>query len=131
MNCLFIHFKYRSSRNVAVKCGQLFDNVQRAVCFNQRDNRVDRMPSIAKKRPLRNKYRRQFLSSFQKTKSLQISGSVFAEIIEQVRGTKYELELKKSVECFLEGYDSQNSNLLTSEIKPLYAYHATRRDLKM
>ena len=31
----------------------MFDNVQRAVDFNHRNNGVDRMPSIAKKRLLR------------------------------------------------------------------------------
>ena len=36
-------------------CGQVFDNVQRAVDFNQRNKGMDRMPSIAKKRLLRKK----------------------------------------------------------------------------
>ena len=48
------------------------------------------MPSIAKKRLLRKKYKKHLLNSFQKTKSTQTSGSVFAEKIEQVKKTEFE-----------------------------------------
>ena len=48
MDCLYTLFKYRFSGKVFAKCGQVFDNVQRAVDFNQRNKGVKRMPSIAK-----------------------------------------------------------------------------------
>ena len=48
VDCLYTLFKYRFSGKVIAKRGQLFDNVQRAVDFNQRNKGVDRMPSIAK-----------------------------------------------------------------------------------
>ena len=51
------------------------------------------MPSIAKKRLLRKKYKKQLLSSFQKTKWTQTSGSVFEDRIEQVKKSILELEL--------------------------------------
>ena len=85
VDCLYTLFKYRFSGNVIAKSGQVFDNVQRAVDFNQRNKGVDRMPSIAKKRFLRKKYKKQLFSSFQKTKSTQTGGSVFAERIEKVK----------------------------------------------
>ena len=65
VNCQYRLFKYRLNQNFVVKCGQVFDIVQRAVSFNQRNREVDRMPSTAKKRLLRKKYRKHFFRSFQ------------------------------------------------------------------
>ena len=55
---------------------------------------------LQKKRLLRKEYKKHLLSSFQKTKSTQTSGSVFAERIEKVKKTKFELVLIKIVDCF-------------------------------
>ena len=117
VDCLYILFKYRFSGKVVVKSGQVFDNVQRAVDFNQRNKGVDRMPSIAKKRFLRKKYKKHLFSSFQKTKSTQTGGSVFAERIEKVKKTKFELDLIKILDCFLDGHGNYDSNLVSFKIK--------------
>ena len=101
---LYTLFNYRFSGKIVVKSGQVFDNLQRAVHFNHQNRGVDRMPSIAKKRLLRKRYKKHLLSSFQKTKSTQTSGSVFADGIEQVEKTKFELELIKIVDCFRDGH---------------------------
>ena len=85
MDCLSLLFRYRFSGKTVIKIGQLFDNLQRAVHFNQQIRGMDRMPSIAKKRLLRKKYKKHWLSSLQKTKSTQTNGSVFADRIEQVK----------------------------------------------
>ena len=100
VGCLYTIFKYRFSGKVVVKSGQVFDNVQRAVDFNQKNKGVDRMPSIAKKRLSRKKYKKHLFSSFQKTKTTQTSGSVFAERIEKVKKTNFVLDLIKIVDCF-------------------------------
>ena len=71
------------------------------------------MPSIAKKRLLRKKYRKHFLRSFQKTKSTQTSGTVFADRIEQVKKTEFELELIKIVDCSLDDHGNFTSNLVS------------------
>ena len=97
----------------------MFDNVQRAVDFNQRNKGVDRMPSVAKKRLLRKKYIKHLLSSIQKTKSTQTSGSVFADRVEQVKKTKFEKELIKNVDCFLDGHGTYTSDLKSFRIKYL------------
>ena len=99
VDCLYTLFKYRFSGKVIAKRGQVFDNLQRAGDFNQRKEGVDRMPSIAKKRLLRKKYKKHLFSYFQKTKSTQTGGSVFAERIEKVKKTKFELDLIKIVDC--------------------------------
>ena len=101
VDCLYTLFKYRFSDIIVIKCGQLFDNLQRAVHFNQQNRGMDRMPGIAKKRLLRKNYKKKhLLSIFRKTQSTQTSGSVFADRIEQVKKTKFESELRKTVECF-------------------------------
>ena len=79
VDCLYTLFKYRLIGKIVVKSGQLFENLQRAVHFNQQNKGVDRMPSIAKKRFSRKKYKKLLLSSFQKTRSTQTIGSVFAD----------------------------------------------------
>ena len=119
VDCLYTLFKYRFNGKIVIKSGQLFDYLQRAVHFNQQNRGVERMPSIAKKRLLRKKYKKHLLSSFQKTKSTQTSGSVFEDGIEQVKKTKFELELIENVDCFLDGHVNNTSNLVSFKIKSL------------
>ena len=113
VECLYTLYNYRFSGKTVVKSGQLFDNLQRAVHFNQQNRGVDRMPSIAKTRLLRKKYKKHLLSSFQKIKSTQTSGSVFADKIEQVKKSKFELELIKFVDCILDAHGNYTRNLVS------------------
>ena len=69
LDCLYTLFEYRFSGKVIAKSGQVFDNVQRAVDFNHRNKGVDRMPSIAKKRLLRKKYKKAFVQLLSKDKN--------------------------------------------------------------
>ena len=119
VDCLYTLFKYRFNGKIVIKSGQLFDYLQRAVQFNQQNRGMERMPSIAKKRLLRKKYKKHFLSSFQNTKSTQTSGSVFADRIDQVKKTKFELELIKIVDCFLDGHGKYTCHLVSLKIKSL------------
>ena len=119
VDCLYTLSKYRFSRKIVLKSGQLFDNLQRAVHFNQQNRGVDRMPSIAKKRLSRKKYKKQLSSSFQKAKSTQTSGSVFADRIEQVKRTNFEVELIKFVDCFLDGHGNYTSKRVNFKTKSL------------
>ena len=119
VDCLYTLFKYRFSGKFIAKSGQVFDNVQRAVDFNHRNKGVDRMPSIAKRKVLRKKFKKHLFSSFQKIKTTQTSGSVFAERIEKVKKTKFELDLIISVDCFLDGHGNYDSNLVSFKIKSL------------
>ena len=114
-DCLYTLFKYRFIVKYIVNSGQLFDNLQWLVHFNQQNRGGDRMPSMANNRLLRKKYKKHFWSSFQKTKSTQTSGSVFADRIEQGKKTKFELELIKFVDCFLDGHGNYTSNLVLSK----------------
>ena len=119
VDCLFTLFKYRFSGKVFAKSVQVFVNVKRAVDFNQRNKGVGRMSSIAKKKLLRKKFKKHLISSFQKTKSTQTGGSLFAERIEEAKKTKYELDLIKFVGCFFFGHGNYDSNLRSFETKSL------------
>ena len=81
VDCLCTLFKYRFSGKIVFKSGIIFDNLQRAVHFNHQNRGEDRMPSIAKKKFLRKKFKKHSLRSFQKTKSTETSESVFADRI--------------------------------------------------
>ena len=115
VDCLYTLFKYRFSEKVFARSGQVFDNVQRAVDFSYRNKGVDRRPSMSKKRFLMKNIKKHLFSSFQKTKTTQISGSVFAEGTGKLRKTKFEVELIKIVDCFLDGHGNYDSNLVYLE----------------
>ena len=119
VDCLYTLFKYRFSGKAIAKRGQKFDNVQWAVDFNHRNKKVDRLPSIAKKKLLRKKFKKHFFSSFQKTRTTQTRSLLFAERIEKVQKTYFELELIKIVDCFPDGLGSYDSNLVSLRIKSL------------
>ena len=95
VDCLYTLFKYRFNGKIIAKSGNVFDNVQRAISFNKRKKGLEKMPSTAKKRLLRKKFKQQFMSALQKNKSTQTSGSVFAERFEKTKKNKFELELIK------------------------------------
>ena len=109
-----IHYSNIDSFEMSIaKSGQVLDNVQRAVDFNHWNKGVDRMPSIAKKRLSRKKFRKHLFSTFQETKTTQTSSSEFAEWDEKVDETKFELEVIKTVDCFRHGHSNYDSKLVT------------------
>ena len=81
------------------------------------------MPRTAKKRLLLKKYTRHLLSSLQKTISTQTCGSVFADKFEQVKKTKFEVELIKIVDCFLDDHGNYDSTLVSFKIESLQTNH--------
>ena len=119
-DCLYTLFKYRLRGKIVLNSGRLFDNLQRAVHFNQQNRGLDRVPSIVKKRLLRKKFKKHLLSSFQRTKTTQTSGPVFADRIKQVKKTNIEVELIKIVDCFLDGHGNYTSTLVTFKIITLW-----------
>ena len=69
MDCLYTLFKYRLSAKNIAKSGNVFDNVQRAVFFNQGNRGVDKLTSIAKKSLLWEKFEQHFMSAPQTKKN--------------------------------------------------------------
>ena len=81
------------------------------------------MPSIARVKLLKRKYKKHPLSSFQKRISKQTSGSIFADRIEQVRKSKVELHLRKTLYCLLDSNGKNNCNLLPFKIEKFQTHH--------
>ena len=119
VDCFYTLFKYRFSGKIIANSGNVFENAQRKVYFNQKNRGVDKMPSIAKKRLLRKKFKQRFMSALRRNKSTKTSGSVFAERIQKLKRTKFELEIIEIVECFLDGHGNYDSNLVSLKIKYL------------
>ena len=90
VDCLYTLFNYRFGGKIIAKTENVFDNVQTAISFNQRNRGVNKMPTNAKKKLLRKKFKQHFMSALQKNKSTQTSGSVFEERLEKVKKTKIE-----------------------------------------
>ena len=118
VDCFYTLFEFRFNGNVLEKNGEIFDSVERAVSFNKLNKGVDKMPSIAEKQLLRKKFKKHMLTSVQRSISVQTTGSVFVERVDSVRRkTKFELELMKIIDCFLDGYGGYESNFVSFKIK--------------
>ena len=59
------------------------------------------------------------MSALQKNKSTQTSGSVFAERIAKAKRTKFDLELIKIVDCFIDGHGNYYSILVSFKMESL------------
>ena len=53
VDCLYTLLRNRFNGKINASCGNVFDNVQRAISFNQRNRGMDKKSSIAKKRLLK------------------------------------------------------------------------------
>ena len=75
------------------------------------------MPSVAKKRLLRKKFKRHYLCSNHKLASTQTIGSAFLERVRKVQNSKLEHDLLKIIDCFIDGYGFVNSDHVSFSIK--------------
>ena len=86
--------------------------MQREALFNHQ-NRMDRMPSVAKKKLLKKK--KAFVELLPKhwlDANYGYFGSVHVPWIEQVRKTRFELELINCVDCFIDGHGKYTTELV-------------------
>ena len=118
-NCLYTLIKYRFSGKVIANSGQVFDKVQQAVDFNHKNEGVDRMPSTSKEKLLRKKLKNHFFSSLQKQKQRKPVVQCLQKQFKKVKKTKFELEVIKIVDCFLDAHGNYDSNLVSFTIKSL------------
>ena len=75
------------------------------------------MPSVAKKRLLRKKFKRHYLCSNQKLASTQTIDSAFVERVRKVQNSKYEHDLCEIIDCFIDDYGFVNSDHVNFSIK--------------
>ena len=78
--------------------------------------RSGKMPSVAKKKLLRKKFKRLDLCSTQKDASTQTIGSAFLERVRKVQNSKYEHDLLNIIDCRIDGYGFVNSEYITFSI---------------
>ena len=62
------------------------------------------------------KFKRHKLSPAQKLASTQTLGSAFLERIRKVQNSKYETDLLKIVDCFIDGFGTVNSERINFSI---------------
>ena len=62
------------------------------------------------------KFKRHYVSSAQKLVSTQTLRSAFLERIRKVQNSKYETDLLKIVDCFIDGYGTVNSEHINFSI---------------
>ena len=110
------HFTYQivdsiytiNKHNFFSSKGEVFNQLNHAVELNLNCRLSEKLASVAKKRLLREKLKRHHLNSAQKLAANQTLASAFLERIRKVQNSKYESDLLKTVDCFLDGYDSVN-----------------------
>ena len=104
VDCIYTLYKYRFYFNIISSRGDVFNQLNRAV-----EIRIpEKLPSVAKKRLLQKKFKRHYLSSAQKLASTQTLGSAFLKRIRKVQNSKYETDLLKIVDCFIDGFGTVN-----------------------
>ena len=116
VDCFYTLYKYQFFKNVIIETGGVFDIVAKAVTHNTQNKSVEKTPSIAKKRLTRKKFKKH-CSAGQKSASTQTLGSSFLDRIQKIRNSKYESDLMKIVDCFLDGYGSIDNNFVTFKLK--------------
>ena len=118
MDCQYSLFKYRFNGKTIAKSGNVFENVQRAISFNQKKEEWTKCRELQKK-ALEKKIKQRFMGALQKNNSTQTSGSVFAERIEKGKKTIFEWELIAFVDCFLDGHGYYDTKLVSFKIYSL------------
>ena len=109
---LYTLFKYRFSGKMLSRVDSFL-----IICRGQfiSSTKVDDWPEClaSEEETLEEKLQKKtFDSSFQKTKSTEISGSLFADGIEQIEKNKIQSELKSLADCFLDGHGNFTSDLV-------------------
>lgn len=117
VDCFYTLFKHQFNKNVIVKNGNVFDIVQRAVNHNSGKRSLEKTPSIAKKRLSRKKFRNHLSSMQLKCQEIEPDSLVFLDRVEKVRRTKYDIELLKILDCFINGCGTIDSSRILFQIK--------------
>ena len=77
VDCIYTLYKYRFFSKIISSRGEVFNQLNQAVEHNMKCRIPEKLPSVAKKRLLRKKFKRHYLSSAQKLASTQTFGSAF------------------------------------------------------
>ena len=114
---LYTLFKHRFYFSFVTSSGELFNQHSWAIQHNSRWKGAKKMPSIAKKRLIRKKFKKHYLCSDQKLVSTQTLGSAFLERIPKIQNSKYESDLFEIIDCFIDCQGSVHCNYVSFVIK--------------
>ena len=117
IDCLYTLFEHRFYSSIVTSSGEVFNQLRRAVQHNLRWRGAEKMPNIAKKRLIRKKIKRPYLCSNQKLASTQTLGSAFLDRYRKIQNSKYEPDLFKIIDCFIDCHGSEHSDYLSFVIK--------------
>ena len=101
IDCLNTLFKHRIHSSIVTSSGEVFNQHSRAFQHILRWKGAKKVPSIAKKRLIRKKFKRHLPSFNQKLASTQTYGTAFLDRIGKVQNSKYENDLLKIIDCFI------------------------------
>ena len=85
VDCIYTLYKYRFYSKIISSRGEVFNQLNRAVEHNLKCRIPEKLPIVAKKRLLRKKIKRHYLSSAQRFASTQTLGSDFLERIRKIQ----------------------------------------------
>ena len=111
MSLNFVLYRFYSS--FVTSSGEMFYQLRRALQLNLRTKGAEKMPSFAKKRLIRKKFKSYYLCSNQKLASTQTFGSAFLDRIRKIQNLKYESDLFKNIDCFFDCHGSVNGDYVS------------------
>ena len=115
IDCLYTLFKHKFYSIIVTSSGEKFNQLSRAVQNNLHWKGAEKMHTIEKKRLIRKNI--HYLCSNQKLASTETIGSAFADRIRKVQNSKYESDVFKIIDCFIDCHGSKHSDYVSFVIK--------------
>ena len=84
IDCLYTFYKHRLFSSIVTSSGEVFNQLSCGVQLNLRLKGAEKTPSVSRKRLVRKKFEKRYLSSNQKLASTQTLGSAFLDRIRKV-----------------------------------------------
>ena len=116
IDCLYTLYKHRFVSSIVTSSGEVFNQLSCGVQHMLRWKGAKKTPSVSRKRLIRKKFKKHYLSSEQKLASTQTLGSAFLDRIRKIQNSKYEFDLFKVFDCLIDGYGSVNSESVNFSI---------------
>ena len=117
IDSLYTLYNYKFFSSIVTSNGEVFSQIICGVHYKLRWKGAEKTPSVSRKRFVRKKFQKYYLSSNQKLASTQTLCSAFLDRIRKVRISKDESDFFKIIDCFIDGYGSVNSERVNFSIK--------------
>ena len=117
IDCLYTLYKHRFFSSIVTSSGEVFNQLSCGVQHNLRWKGAEKTPSVSRKRLVRKKFKKHYLSSNQKLASTQTLGSAFLDRFRKVQNSKHEHDLLKIIDCFIDVYGFVDSDHVSFSIK--------------